>query len=208
MRICRFGSFERWEKLHAPGRDLEQSGGHENEIGRAQLLHEGGGDDRAGNRASRPSDGDEGEEPLRLFAAEDVAHESPEEAHDKKIEDAYPDEEGAPDPDILCRGQGPHQNVEEDEVEAEKAVGDGEKSPARHAGDDGGEEGVGEEHGDERAGVHPGQRLEPAGGADIIPDRPDDIVTPENNEVEKASEEERAHFVRADVDRPAQDAEE
>ncbi len=47
----------------------------------------------------------------------------------------------------------------------------------------------------------------PPGGGDVVPDRPDDVVTAENNEIKNAGEEERADFVWANVDRFVQESE-
>ena len=143
-----------------------------------------------------------------MLAVKDVGHEGPEEGHDEEIEDTHPNVEGASDPDILCRRQGAHKQVENDQVHAEKSVGDGEKSPSRHPRDDGGEESVGDQHRDQRAGEHPREVFNPARRCDVIADRPDDVVAAENDEVEQAGKEERAYLVGADIDRLAQERDE
>ena len=154
------------------------------------------------------ADRDESEEPLRLFAIEQIRHEGPEKRHDKEIEDADPDVESAPDPDVLLRGQGAHEEVKDDQVRDEKAVGDRKKFPARHLCHDGGEGGVGEQGDDERAGEEPRQILHPAGRGDVVPDRPDDVVAAEDDEIKEPGEAERADLVRPDVDRPTEEGEE
>ena len=65
-----------------------------------------------------------------------------------------------------------------------ETVRDRNKSSARHARDDGGIKRVSDQHTDQRAGVHPWQIFNSAVGADLIADRPDNVITAENDKVE------------------------
>ena len=75
--------------------------GNEEQIGRADTMHERGRERSTHNAAERSPDTDETEKTLCLLGVEDVRHESPEDSHDEEIEDADPDVEGAPDPHLL-----------------------------------------------------------------------------------------------------------
>jgi hypothetical protein len=88
----------------------------------------------------------------------------------------------------------------QEQVRDEEAVTDGEKFPARHARDGGGEGGVREQRHDQRAGEHPGEILDSPRRRDVVANRADDVVTAEDDEVEKARCQERPDLVRPDVD--------
>src|SRR5207237_7050536 len=85
------------------------------------------------------------------------------------------------------------------------AVGDRNKFPARHAGNDGGKERVPEQHGRERGSEQPG-KIFASGRADLVADRADDVITAEDEEVENESKPKRADFVRANIDNLVEDA--
>ena len=188
------------KKLYTPGAEFEQRGGQKNQIGRAQLADQRDGNDGTDDGSQRAAHADQSEEAFGLLRVEHVRHKGPEKGDDEQVEDADPNIEGAANPDALGRRGCSHQQVEEDEIRHEKAVGDGNEFSPRHARDDGGEKCVGHEHGDQCAGEHPGQAFEATGRRDVIPNGANDIIAAQNDEVEKKGQPERPHFVRLDVD--------
>ena len=154
----------------------------------------------ADDRAQRPAHADEGKESLALVGVENVGHEGPEDRDDKKIEDTDPDEEGTADPDLLVRRRKFHQEIEENQVRDEEAVDDGDEAPARESGDERGEKPVGQQHHGHGAGIHPRKVLQATCRTDIVADWPQDVIAPEDDEVENEGEAERAQLVRLHVD--------
>ena len=188
------------EKWNATRGQFEQERGNEEKIERPDFLHQQRRRRPADDRAQRPAHADEGKEPLALVGVENVGHEGPEDRDDKKIEDTYPNEEGTADPDLLLRRRKLHQEIEENQVRDEEAVDDGDEAPARESGDERGEKPVGQQHHGHGAGIHPGKVLQATGRADVVADRPQDVIAPEDDEVENESKAQRAQLVRLHVD--------
>ena len=94
-----------------------------------------------------------------------------------------------------------HEQEEDEKIGDGEAVGDREKLPARHARDDGGEERVGDQHADEREGVHPGQIFDAAARTDFFANRTENVIPGEDDEVENEGEPHSPELVRLHVDR-------
>ncbi len=62
--------------------------------------------------------------------------------------------------------------------------------------DDGGIKRVRDQHADQRAGVHPRQIFNAAVCADLIANRPDDVIAAENDKVENERQQQRVDLVR------------
>ena len=77
-----------------------------------------------------------------------------------------------------------------------ETVRDRNKPPPRHARDDSGIKRVRDQHADQRAGVHPRQIFNAAVCADLIADRPDDVIPAENDKVENERQQQRVDLVR------------
>ncbi len=113
------------------------------------------GDVRAENTAERSTDRDEAIKPLTLLDREEVRHEGPEDGGVEEIEDADPNKKRSSDPDLLLLRAGPHQDEKKRKIKNEKPIGQWDESSPRHARHDGGEHGVGDQHGHERGRKHP-----------------------------------------------------
>src|SRR5215469_18247133 len=150
-------------------------------------MHEGCSDDWSQNPTQRSADRDKTEEAFTLFVREQVGHESPKNCSGKKIEDTNPNEKTDLDPCLLSRRYEAHQQKKNNEIRNEEAVGDGNKSSARHARDNCGEERISHEHRQQYNREHPPQVFGII-GADIVADRPNHVIAGENNEKENEAE--------------------
>ena len=137
-----------------------------------------------------------------MFIGKNVGHELPENANDKKIEDADPDEKTACQPGLLPGWDRAHQNVKNDQIGDEESIGDRNESSPRHARDNGREEHVRDQHRHQCAGVHPRQFFDTSFRADIVADGANDIIAAENDEVEKEPEPQCAQLVGTHIDNP------
>ena len=115
----------------------------------------------------------------------------------EKIEDADPDEKYGRKDRAFLRGWHPaHEEKEHEEVRDGETVRDRNKPPPRHARHDGGIKRVRDQHADQRAGVHPRQIFNAAVCANLITDRPDDVIPAENDKVENERQQQRVDLVR------------
>ena len=132
-----------------------------------------------------------------MLWCENVSHERPKHCCGEKIKDADPDEKyGRKDRAFLCGWHPAHEEEEKKKVRDGETVGDRDKPPPRHARDDSGIKRVRDQHADQRAGVHPRQIFNAAVCANLITDRPDDVIAAENDKVENECQQQRVDLVR------------
>ncbi len=130
-------------------------------------------------------------------SGENVSHERPKHCCGEKIEDADPDEKyGRKDRAFLRGWHRAHEEEEKKKIRDGETVGDRNKPPPRHARDDSGIKRVRDQHADQRAGVHPRQIFNAAVCANLITDRPDDVIAAENDKVENECQQQRVDLVR------------
>src|SRR4029077_16103249 len=120
----------RRKKSDAPSAYLEHDSRNKKQIECPDFPNQRRSNSRADNSAKCAAHADETEKPFPLVAVEDIGHERPEDRDDKKIEHAYPNVESAADPHILRSRERAHQQIKENEVCDEKAVGDRDETPA------------------------------------------------------------------------------
>src|SRR5204863_4672692 len=163
----------------------------------AQLSGQRTRNETANDSADRSAHGNKSEKPFRLLWCENVSHERPKHCRGEKIENADPDEKyGRKDRAFLCGWHPAHEEEEKKKVRDGETVGDRDKPPPRHARDDSGIKCVRDQHADQRAGIHPREIFNAAVCANLITDRPDDVIAAENDKVENECQQQRVDLVR------------
>src|SRR2546430_1528896 len=155
--------------------------------------------ERSYHPAYRAANRDETEKPFTLLIREYVRHESPEDRRGEEIEHADPDKKASINPRLFSRRHELHQHEENNQVQDKKAVGDRNEFPTRHARNDHGEERVRDKHRDEDNGEHPPKVFE-LRRADVITNRPNHVITGQDNEEQNETQPKRPHFVWFYVD--------
>jgi hypothetical protein len=136
-----------------------------------------------------------------LFWCENVSHERPKHCRGEKIEDTDPDKKyGRKNRAFLSGWHPTHEEEEKKKVRNGETIRDWDKLPPRHTRDDDRIERVRDQHADQRARVHPRQIFYAAVGADLIADRPDDVITAENDKIENERQQQGADLVRLHID--------
>jgi hypothetical protein len=161
-----------------------------------------GRDNRAGQRAGRPSRGDETEQPLALLRRKQVGHERPEHRHCEQVEDADPDEENARDMQLADVQR--EQHPEDRDVGDEEVVHEWNEPPARQAGHDGAEQRDRGEHHREGGGEQPLKIAHAARDAHLVAQRPQHVIAGEQAEEIGERPAERVQLARPHRDDPCQ----
>jgi hypothetical protein len=161
---------------------------------RADVLGQERRDERTTDRAGRPADGDDAEQPLALFTGEQVGHERPEHAGHHQVDDAEPYIKGIADLDVLrpaLRHRHQH-DVKHQQVQRDEPVEPRDERAARKAGRHPRENRRGEQRGDRGSRPQPGQFVEVAADSHFIPERAQQVVTEEHEEEVRGRQHHRA----------------
>src|SRR5581483_10338463 len=171
---------------------------------RSHVLRERGGEARPHDAAERRARGDEAEQALSLLGVEEVDHQRPENRDDEEIENRRPHEKDAAYPDRLLGARASEKQEEENEIRHEKSIRDGDEAIARQLRDERGERRVYRQHAEQRRGKKPGKIFDPACDADLIADRPDNVIGRKDGEDIDPRPRERRDLLRPSVDDAAE----
>ena len=163
------------------GRHLQRDARDEQKRECRQHVDQAGGHGRADDCSQRTADRNRAEQPLTLFAREQVGHEPPEHGDHEQGEHAGPHVERSIDPGAGSEGERSESGVERDQIRDEEPVHPRNECPARPAGDDPGVRGHRDEHDDEHRSPQD-LKVAPVRGADLVPDGPQDVVGQEDAE--------------------------